>query len=530
MKIIVGLLMLISLSTAILSQQKFNIQFSEKISTDFSDLNEGKIINDNFLLTLLKQDKTNWSIVKYKIDDMSKVSSTPVISDNESSNCLPNIFSPLNLIKLNNTVYILLSTRDRNKKQIMFFLQQIDNDGKKTGDLLSIGYFKIDDIEKANNFQIVTSDDQNYCGITTESFNKHSDYVTLEALVFNSKEKKVKSYFINTSLLRKWSTVKNAFITNKGQIIIPVYQGLNSTIKPSMLSEKTYRIFITNSEYSFNYADVVLPNYAISSLRFQLSKNQNDLIVAGSFSDIEDSFGGDDSDGIFMIKIDIPNTKISSTQTARFNIPLIAAINDKKEKQVYEGEGITKNYQIKTIIENQDQSCWLLLEKSTINETYALSALTISKIDISNYKFETILAFKTDKQFSIINSIIIPKKQYTLNDFGYASSFFTLEKNNNVYIFFNDFIKNTSSDLALRNKVKPMMDPQKDGLFCARLNDDGTYSKQLVLNYKNNKRYVVYINSKVASDDNNYIGISTNSIHLQWQDRQSISYFNIKTE
>lgn len=526
-KVVTSLLSLIVFS-ALFSQVPFGIKISEISKNEYSDIFSGYLTNDNHLLFLKRTGEISWNVARYNAATMQQISSTPLISNETSpSNILKPIFTPLNFVELNNKIYVILTTQDTKNKKAIFFLQEIDANGEKTGDLKNIGFFKNINIGQPNSFYTKVSDNNMYCAIVKESRNINSEFLSFESIIYNSEANKIKITHKNTDLIIKETKTKQISLSNNGQVAILVKQELNNSLRPSTMEETTDRLYISDGEYSYNQVDITLPNYAIETMEFQWYGNKQNILFNGTCSEIQNIYGGDDIDGLFTLTINPTNARITSSKIYTLPTSLILRENDKKEKQLIKSEGISNGYMLRKIYNNTDSSQWIVLEKTLYNESRVFSTTAIEDKDLYSYRFLTLLVLKIDTSGNVLNYCFVPKKQITFNDRAYASSFLGLHKNNKLYLFFNDYTKNVSSDFIPIDDVKTMRDPQFADFFCAEINNDGTFKKYLIL--KNDRRsHLTFIpTSYIASNNSNYIGITTTSKIDELSDKMSIGYFNI---
>ena len=536
MKIKFILALFILVSSIARSDDFYTIKLTQPYRMNYSNIHSGCITDDGGLL-VLKSDKMNWSIVKFD-SQMSLQSDTPIISDDTTvTNTISPIFTPLDLVRLNKKNYLVVAAKNIEEKKIFFFLQQVDNSGNKLYDLLQISYITLEDIKSPISFQVKVSDNHSFLSISHENeileteFKDgafvESKYLVLEAIIYDHTKQQSKIHQINTKFLKKFTTVGNTLLSDNGYLIVPVKEEQNNTWRPSKIIETTTTVFITNDQFSFNRVDISLDNKVPSSMMFKLSPDQNNVIAQGFYSNIDNAFGGEDSDGTFCLNIDLNQHKITSSTHQPFPEELIASVNEKKEKKIYKGEGISKDYVIKDVIFNNDSSSWLLFEK--YYEKHSGSASFDGYYGKSiTYCFETILAMKVDSESNILSYNIIPKKQHTLNDNGIASSFIAIKNGSKLNLFFNDYIKNTSTDNIPFYKIKPMKNPKVSGLFHVQINEEGTMSKNLIRSTSAKDQLFVVPAFKIATDNNSFMGVATSSTSFYSHDNINLSYFKLE--
>lgn len=141
------------------------------------------------------------------------------------------------------------------------------------------------------------------------------------------------------------------------------------------------------------------------------------------------------SEGTFFIKLDTQTNKVVKEKLMSFNDYYISK-NGSIEKDIR-----YVNYRFKQFIQNSDGSYTLVAEQFRI-ETRIKTSTNSSGMPTTSttyiYHFDNILALKFDKEGSILWIKVVPKSQESTNENGTYMSYAFFQKNNNIYLFFNE--------------------------------------------------------------------------------------------
>jgi hypothetical protein len=187
--------------------------------------------------------------------------------------------------------------------------------------------------------------------------------------------------------------------------------------------------------------EISLPDKFITDIQMALLPEGN-LVVAGFYSEE----GTSSILGSFYIKIDKNTYETIATKTEELGIDLITEnMKEREEKKTKKDadKGINVElfaYDIREFIITNDGGFILMGEQfyeedKTIDGKYS----DATKI---HYYYNDILALKMNIDGNVVWREKIGKRQETVNDNGYYSSFTYTIKNNNIYYIFNDNPKN----------------------------------------------------------------------------------------
>ncbi len=497
--------------------------YSESQPTYFQDLISGAV-NSGETFQLLKRTKDKVFVIEsYNKSNMDLVSKS--IYNNSDSGM--GALTPIDLVNLNGENYLVLSATNTSSKKQIVALQKIDSNGESTGEIQLAGSFDLNQATSELTFTIVVSDNHTCLAVLVPVNNPNSELYSMEAVVFNNKNKSLLFYRLNTHLISKWVKPGNIMVTNNGQLLIPLSESGNTNYRPGKLEEKSLTLYISQKEnMSFKSIDILSADYEYSTLNYTLSPDQKYLEMWGMYAHIDNKYGGGESAGLFNKIINLDNSSVEKSTSKPFPRLLVALVNEKKESKVKADEGISNRFNLMHIL-FRDHKRWLVFEHIDTYKTNSYTTKFNSYMDYSHYNLGYVLMIETNNACDVEKQVFIPKKQRSIDDSGLYGSILVKEKYNDILLFFNDDKRNTSNTTIPMHKGKTMIDPVKAGLFKVTVHEDGSWDKELLKENMSDKNLIVPMSYLDAKDHTHY-GIYTQNIFSEKTKNLNLGIFKLE--
>ncbi|WP_310556671.1 hypothetical protein [Flavobacterium sp.] len=307
---------------------------------------------------------------------------------------------------------------------------------------------------------------------SSKTFRNDYEYVVLDVATLNTIDQGI------FSSDNKTEKVDKLVLDNLGQVhvILQKYKSKEEQKKYEMKFDYVIRIF-SNSKLK-KEIKVEIPNYQVLTYDYLQGEDNLYYLIGFAFSlpyDRKEKF----TNKLYLSTIDCKDLEVSN-----FMVQELATLYP--NRKLIGDEAVP--YTIKSVHELNDGSFSIIGEQ--VLSTYNISTTVTS---FSNYN---IACIKLSKDFQIEYLNTIPKIQVGVNYFSFISTYF----NDKIYILYNDHIENANKynydDLKWMSNNN-----SKTGLFLATVSQDGTYKKEMVLDYTNEKEKVNPILSKVISSN-----------------------------
>jgi len=185
--------------------------------------------------------------------------------------------------------------------------------------------------------------------------------------------------------------------------------------------------------------DIHLKNKPISDISFSIAPN-GDLVAAGFYSNNASSEYN--ISGTFFLRVDEKTKEVVSSSTKDFEKEFLTQFMSdrraRKNKALY-------NYNIDYIFLDSVGGATVIAEQFYENTVCTSDPRTGYSRCNYYYYYNDIIVIKIAPDGTILWTKKIPKGQVSVNDNGPYSSYFALNKNNDIYLIFNDNPKNINT-------------------------------------------------------------------------------------
>lgn len=268
--------------------------------------------------------------------------------------------------------------------------------------------------------------------------------------------------------------VNNAKIDNQGSIFLPgkVFDKTDATEKKKQDLAYQFHLFAFSQDQA-EPAEYIIDSKSNFLNEFSFSLNDKHEIVCYGF--YTEKLNEKLSDGIFYAKIDAKTKKVLKEK-------MISFYDYYNSKGEYSGKDTRKlNYKVKQIVQNQDGSSTIVTEQVfTIVELATSSQSGMTSTVYTNY-YDNIMVLKFDKEGNLIWLKTIPKAQKTKDPAGTYMSYAFFNKNNKIYLFFNESTSIEEGNPE-ESGIKVYKSTEQLGFLNAYvINDDGVISYKKTL-------------------------------------------------
>jgi hypothetical protein len=217
-------------------------------------------------------------------------------------------------------------------------------------------------------------------------------------------------------LLRIGTIEKNAFFKDKSQY---------SYLLISIAADEKVK------EYDLN-----LGTRTISEIVLKRAPDGN-ILLAGFYSNNAKS--ADDMAGTFYIRIDGKTGNIGSKGVKDFDKDFLALFMS--DKKIDKGRELYK-YKLNDVIIRPDQGVILIAEQTYEDVICFFDNRTGLQTCNTHYHYNDIIVISINPDGNVAWTRKIPKQQETINDDGLFSSYLLYQRNQTLYMLFNDDIRN----------------------------------------------------------------------------------------
>ncbi len=396
-------------------------------------------------------------------------------------------------LSLNNKIYVFSSFKNQKLKKKFLFSQSVN---KKT---LQVN----NDLKKIAEIDYSSKSRYKSGGFSYEVSPDSSKVLIHYGLPYKKDEnQKIGFHVLDVSTKQLWAKKMNAphkslsniqdyRVDNDGNVHILgiVYEG--DTRKYKRRGKPNYHYEIV-SYYSKGTTvkkyPVKIEGKFLTDMQIQIGTNQN-IICAGFYS----SQGTWSVEGTYFLKINKNSRKIVSKNFKKFDIDFITQnMSVREEKRTKKKKAKGKNvelyeYDLDELIIKPDGSVYL------IGEQYYVRVVTTTTTDSNgntrttttyHYYYNDIIVINFSAAGEVKWAEKILKKQHTINDGGFYSSYVACIDGDNIFFVFNDHVKNLYEND--KNKYSYFTKSKKSStLVMVEINNKGQEKKEVVFDAKN---------------------------------------------
>jgi len=449
-------------------------------------LNSGQI--DNKIYTI-KFDKSEYSMLIYDAN-LKFLKETLFKKKNcKEGNCIDRHFGYKTTLFFQDRILVLFETFETSTKNRLLLCQAFDLKGDFVGELTLIDNIPASKKSNSGAFRVEHSKDKTkFVVIQTAPYDKKADQQFIFK-VYDSNLKNLSNAKVDLPYKDKNTRVINYYLSNKGDVYMLLRVELEKDQKQKGEDRKFYSILTLKSsdDNSLSEYKVQLAQKDIVDIDIQIDNDNEEVSCAGFYSDIKPGlFNTRDIDGVFYLNIDVNTQKVLSENYKQIDKKMVAQLLGKKEgAKVKDSKGISSTFDIHNFVKLPDGSSYVIAHNSWITEK-----TTCGKngcITTYTYHYNNIFAIGISKEGEIRTLTDVPKIQKSSSDNPYFS-FLTMQKDNKVFLLYNDHPKNVQKNAKTIRDTKILAKENNASLVLVELEPDGQFTRQEL--FSNNKRKV----------------------------------------
>ncbi|MBP6459047.1 MAG: hypothetical protein KA264_03025 [Crocinitomicaceae bacterium] len=451
---------------------------------------------------------------------MNKIEHCEVLSSGKIQQKIGNSYGKIVFVHtMNNLPIVFLSDTYKNKQ--ILYAQTYSKNATPSGPAIELMQATLDyGWGTKGTFSIIYSENNGFFCVEYKSTEDKQGTINFNYKIFNTEFKTIHKGTYST--LVKNESIENQLLTNTGDYFVTT-KIYNQNENPSFwgTEQQLHKVICKQlNKDTITPAEIELQNQRIVDL--QIATNENGQIsLAGSFAENEDKYNG--VTGFFYKTFDYQ--KDVQIDAGMIHFPLAIITHDlserakrkieKKQDQSQEIPGLYE-YKIQKVYTLKDSSVIAILEQNYI-ETQTYTDPRTGYISTRNiYHYNDLIALKIKNKNELDWIEIIPKKQTSINDKGFYSSFSSILRDSALVLFFNDDLFNYDNEgnwkqkensffqfnrpktiLAIctidllkgkQNRSCYINPNEKNSIFIPSLFKDSPSNKKLILYQKNMKK------------------------------------------
>jgi len=470
------------------AQTNVDLTFSQpiKASKKAKILNSGQVDDRIYAIQF---DKNEYSMLIYD-SNLKFLKETPFKKRNckEGEDCIDKHFGYKTTLFFKDRILVLFETFETSTKNRLLLCQAFNLNGEFVGKLTLLDNIPAAKKSNSGSFSVRYSKDRTkFVVIQSTPYDKKADE-EFGFKVYDGNLQNISNSKISLPYKDKNTWVVSSHLSNKGDVYMLVGVRLEKDSKQKGEDSKFYSLLSLRSstDNSLSEYKVQLSSKNIVDIAIQIDNENEHISCAGFYSDIKPGSRGrtNDIDGVFYLNVDVNTQKILSENYKPFDKEMVAQLLGKREgAKVKETQGISTSFRIDDFIKLPDGSSYVMAESFRIVEKRVCNSKGVCTTTYT-YHYNNIFAIGISKEGEVKTLIDVPKRQISSNNTDYFS-YLTMQKDDKVFLLFNDNVKNLQKGAATIRETKTMTGVRGGAtLMLVELLPDGRYTKREILSPK----------------------------------------------
>jgi hypothetical protein len=401
------------------------------------------------------------------------------------------------ILLLNGNLILFTSYYDKAEGTNAVYAQFIDHTGKNISDVKQLNKFSAQQKKNTGNFEVVLSQDSSMILLcSSEPFEKYANE-KLSYKVFDGNLNHIWSTELELPYSGKELKISNHILDSYGNVHMLAKVVRNEKGEKGQANYYFTILSYIYKEDAVKEYELSLRDKSISDIAFKLS-NTGDLIAAGFYSNTTRGQQSTNTQfgfnvmatqeqkslvaGTFFMKIDQRTQKVISRGIKEFDKTFLSEFmstkNIEKGKELY-------SYLIDHLIIREDGGVILVGEQYFSSMICNYDPRTGIRNCNYHYYYNDIVVVNINPDGSIDWARKIPKKQHSVNDRGFYSSYICVYDTDKLFLLFNDNPKNIG--LKEERKMRYMNNPLKAIVMLASIDDKGVMTRSPLFSAKDQK-------------------------------------------
>lgn len=393
--------------------------------------------------------------------------------------------------QLNNKLYLLTSIIDKKNKINRLFIEtinkqtlQLNNDSKEVASIDYATHRKFN----AGTFNYKLSRDSSkvliYYNLPYEKGKKEKfGFQVYDNLLNKLWEKEVELPY-----LEELFEVENYRVTNEGNVYLlgVIFKEKRRVKRQGEPNYKYQVLSYTNNGNTLTEYPIVVEDHFLTDMIITINENKD--IICGGFYSAKGTFT---VKGSYFLKIDGKTKEIKAKSFNEFGIDFITQnMTERQEKKSKKKAEKGKKpelykYYLDEIILKDDGGAVLIGEQFyivTVTHTYTNPNGGTTTTYTNYYYYNDIIVVNIDSDGNIVWTEKVPKRQRTVNDGGFYSSYTTTVVNDKIYFVFNDNPKNI--EYKGEGKIYNFNRSKESLVVIVEMNSEGKQSREALFSAK----------------------------------------------
>ncbi len=381
-----------------------------------------------------------------------------------------------------NHLYVFKTNLDRDTKTTTLFAEEINSKAMVSkGKLKKLSEITYEKRRDKGGFSVVTSPEENYMMIiesipTEKEENEQFNVVMLDSALNQVWRKNLQLPYLNTLFFRQ-----EFLVDDEGNFYV-LGKLYKDKVRTRVRGEVNYLYhllaFADHGNAKIDYEVKLSDNY-ITDITIDKSEN-GDIICAGFYS----KKGLRSIDGSFFLTLDPISKAVKASNLKEFDIEFMTQyMTEGQEKRAKKRDEKGKDdemfeYDLHSIIKRSDGGAMLIGEQYFINVvTYTSGNSTYTK---TYYNYNDIIVVNIDPAGKIEWAKKIPKRQVSVNDGGYYSSFAMAVTEAKISFIYNDHKDNLDMEKTKRLKNFNLSD-RNGVVVIATIDNSGKLTREVLV-------------------------------------------------
>ena len=472
---IIALLFVLSSTALLTNAQKDSINWGENFKVEKND-EIMKVMKVGQHLFLLKRYRKlalryDYSIEKISLPGLVWKSSIPL----EQPLLGPQGSSFNEVMAIDNHLVYFYSAYHPKDKKTYCYADLFDTDGNKIESQKILDEIEIDSSDFKGNFHYSLSDDKKSILIAhTNPFEKYKTekffFKIYDKNLDLSWKKEIKLPYMGRNFKISDYKLCNDNIYMLSKFFEEKTKENVSSSRPT--NDKSIILVYYKKDNVIKEYDLHLKNKWVSSIKFDLNEH-DDLIICGFYS-YSDRYG---FSGTFYLEIDNQTKKTVHRTLSPISEEFL--LQFEREKDLLREKMLTDFYFDHFVI-HKNGSVSLFAENfiKTANSVADADMGTINQV--LGYEFGNIIVIKLNSDGKIIWENKIMKKQISSDDNGKFSSYCAVEKQDSLFIIFNDNPKNAEGSKRKSEKIRALINTKNSSPFLIKIDAEGKHHSKIL--------------------------------------------------
>jgi len=402
--------------------------------------------------------------------------------------------SYLDTYEINDNIYVFGINNEKSEKTMSLYMLTLDKEELVASEPRKLGAINYDYTNSLNvtKFQLSLSQDSSKILIFYPAPYKTGLPQKFGAMVFDKEMNRIWANEFELPYADEDFSINKFFVMNNGQLVLKCtkYEAKNSTIGRNNKDNYSFVLLATDDKgQSLKQIDLNIKGKFISEV-ISSSLPNNDIVLVGlTYS----KYISNKASGYFYTIIDHNTFEVKNIKQYNFSPEFIAEGLGKLEAQnilnsAANGDEVTINdLKFRNIVVNIDGSVIAFAEQvNTKNEDW-------------NYYYD-IIVFKFNPEGETNFLVKVPKRQKNLKGTDYLTSYISTIYKDNIYILYNENIKNLVTPAPLPPKyISDFSSPNLCLAFCS-IDPNGNKSNEILFSNEEMGGYIALSsNSKVMA-------------------------------